>query len=330
MFPCEMARYIAGFPAEARKSGPLRWSSSRSYPGLGSDRSRFSISEHSAGISWPRPVPPGAAAELDAAADARLEVPRAAAAADARLGVPDAAVGPPEGVVAAPVLLSAASGVVAAVVKPDAAVQGVEPAGQTLQALPRVSPAKKRPLVFAPFQAFSGHAGLRRRTPAPSATWPGWSQICFQGSASHSGWSRSEPVPSLSAFSASRQLRYQAPVQPAMSSSGSSPICGRGQVWHPGWLRPERDPSYPARPPCSPRYPFPFEQEAQLRSGSPEGRYLASGSSFPAPVCPAGFLSPAGRPLLVASWFSVAGSRSAVWSPSLAAVASSWWTWTSR
>jgi hypothetical protein len=181
MFPCEMARYIAGFLAEARKSGPLRWSSSRSDLGLRADRSRFSISEHSADISWPLPVPPDAAAGPDAAeaaADGRLEVPGAAAEPDAVAEVPGAAaVGPLEGV-AAPVLLSAASDVAAAGVKPGVGVQRGRPAAQALQAPLRVSLAEKRPLVFAPFQAFSGHPRLRHRTPAPR---PGWSQICFQG-----------------------------------------------------------------------------------------------------------------------------------------------------
>jgi hypothetical protein len=99
---------------------------------LRSDRSRFSISEHSAGISWPLPVPLVAAAEPDAAAaaaDARLEVPGAAAGPDAVAEVPGAAaeaVRPLEGV-ATPALLSAASDVAAAV-KPGVGVQRVGPA----------------------------------------------------------------------------------------------------------------------------------------------------------------------------------------------------------
>lgn len=184
MFPCEMARYIAGFPPEARKSGSLRWSSSRSDPGLRSDRSRFSTSEHSAGISSPLPVPRVSAAAPDvaaaAAADARLEVPDAVAEVP---GAAAEAVAPLEGV-AAPALLSAASDVAAAaavVVKPGVGVQRVGPAAQALRALLRVSLAEKRPLVFAPIQAFSGHPRLRHRTPAPPATRPGSSQICFQG-----------------------------------------------------------------------------------------------------------------------------------------------------
>lgn len=175
MFPCEMARYIAGFPPEARKSGSLRWSSSRSDPGLRSDRSRFSISEHSAGISWPLPVPLVAAAEPDAAAaaaaDARLEVPGAAAGPDAAAEVPRAAAeaARPLEEVAAPALLSAASdvAVAAAAVKPGVGVQRVGPAAWALQALLRVSLAEKRLLVFAPIQAFSRHPRLRHRTPAP-------------------------------------------------------------------------------------------------------------------------------------------------------------------
>jgi hypothetical protein len=123
MFPCEMARYIAGFPAEARKSDPLRWSSSRSYPGLRSDETRLSISEHAAGISWPLPAPPVAAAEPDGvvAADARLEAP-GAAGPDAVAEAPGAAAGPLERV-AAPVLLCAAPDVAAAVVKPGVGVR---------------------------------------------------------------------------------------------------------------------------------------------------------------------------------------------------------------
>jgi hypothetical protein len=105
---------------------------------LRSDRSRFSISEHSAGISWPLPVP-RVAAEPDAAAaaaDARLEVPDAVAEVPgAAAEVPGAAaeaVRPREGV-AAPALLSAASDVAAAaaaaaVVKPGVGVQRVGPA----------------------------------------------------------------------------------------------------------------------------------------------------------------------------------------------------------
>ena len=128
-------------------------------------------------------MPPDAAAGPDAAeaaADARLEAPGAAAEPDAVAEVPGAAaVGPLEGV-AAPVLLSAASDVAAAAgVKPGVGVQRVGAAAWALQAPPWVSLAEKRLLVFAPFQAFSGYP--LRRTPAPPATWPGWSQICFQG-----------------------------------------------------------------------------------------------------------------------------------------------------
>jgi len=158
-------------------------------------------------------VPQVAAAEPDAAAaaaDARLEVPGAAAGPDAVAEVPGAAA--------------------EAVVKPGVGVQRVGPAAQALWALLRVSLAEKRPLVFAPIQAFSGHPRLRHRTPAPPATRPGSSQICCQGQASRSGWSRPEPVPSLSAFSAYRLLRYRTPDLPAtlLSSSGSSPICCQG------------------------------------------------------------------------------------------------------
>jgi hypothetical protein len=146
---------------------------------LRSDRSRFSISEHSGGISSPLPGPRVAAAAPDAVAEApgaAAEVPDAAAVAP---GAAAEAVRPLEGA-AAPVLLSAASDVVAAVVvKPGVGVQRGRPAGWALQAPPRVSLAEKRPLVFAPFQAFSGYP--RRRTPSPPATRPDWSQICFQG-----------------------------------------------------------------------------------------------------------------------------------------------------
>jgi hypothetical protein len=119
-------------------------------------------------------VPRVAAAEPDAAAEV--------AAPDARLEVPGAeVVGPPEGV-AAPALLPAASDVAAAaMVKPGVGVQRVGPAAWALEAPPWVSLAEKRPLVFAPFQAFWGHPRLRRRTPAPPAARPGWSQIYFQG-----------------------------------------------------------------------------------------------------------------------------------------------------
>src|ERR1700724_2828810 len=116
MFPCEMARYIAGFPQEARKSGPRRWSFSRSDPGLRSDRSRFSISEHSAGISSLLPVPRVAAAEPDAVAAGRG----------------------PRGGVAAPALLSAAGDVAAAVGEPGVGVRRVGLAAWALQAPPWV------------------------------------------------------------------------------------------------------------------------------------------------------------------------------------------------
>jgi hypothetical protein len=140
---------------------------------------RFSTSDYSAGISWP----PLQALRVSAVAEL-LAV--AVAEPDARSGEPAAvaeAVGLLEGV-AAPASLSAAPDVAAAavVVKPGVGVQRVRPAAWALQARPRVSLVAKRPLVFARFQAFSGHPRRRHRTPAPPATWPGWSsQICFQG-----------------------------------------------------------------------------------------------------------------------------------------------------
>ena len=123
MFPCEMARYIAGFSREARKSGRFRWlyhptrpasnvCTSTTHPQLSrygqtpktiagqtADRgltgSVLSISEHSAGIFWQQPAAPDAAAE---------QLVAAAVAPDGRSGAPDAvaAAGPPEEVAARP------------------------------------------------------------------------------------------------------------------------------------------------------------------------------------------------------------------------------------
>src|SRR5271166_1719462 len=95
MFPCEMARYIALFPREARKYGPFWRPSSGQIPRLtavaveryqgrrqrpvrppsGPDRVRFSISGYSPDIFWPEPVwpePVSAAAEAEVAAAAAV------------------------------------------------------------------------------------------------------------------------------------------------------------------------------------------------------------------------------------------------------------------
>src|SRR5580692_8735693 len=106
MFPCEMARYIAGFSPEARKSGVSR-SRPRSDPEVEVQPGRFSISDCSAGISWPQRALRVSAAEL-----AAVE----AAVPGGRPGPPDAAaeaVGRLEEV-GAPALLSALPDVAAA------------------------------------------------------------------------------------------------------------------------------------------------------------------------------------------------------------------------
>src|ERR1700688_4787015 len=146
MFPCEMARYIAGFPREARKYGPFRPPEANRFlaaprgfaaarpardqaPDWGLTGSDFSILRRSADISWlPRVLPE---AELAAAA---------VAAPDGRPGPPDAAGAAvePTGAVAAPVLLSAALGAVEAAAQPGVRVQRVRPAA-ALQAPQRVS-----------------------------------------------------------------------------------------------------------------------------------------------------------------------------------------------
>jgi hypothetical protein len=86
MLPCEMARYIAGFSQEARKSGRLsryRRYAVRSDPNIGLTGAVISISQRSAGISSP-PLAPGAP-EAE---------PAAAAVAGGRSGAQAAAVAP--------------------------------------------------------------------------------------------------------------------------------------------------------------------------------------------------------------------------------------------
>ena len=60
---------------------------------------------------------------------------------------------------------------------------------------------------------------------------------------------------------------------------------------------PHLDRSYPARHPCSPRYPCLLEQGAPFRSGCRAEHYLTSDSPLLAPVHPAGSLFPAGSQL---------------------------------
>src|SRR6266700_5760926 len=91
MFPCEMARCIAGFQPEARKYGPVLAALAANIrcpvrPGLGSDRAAFSISEHLADISWLPPAPPVAAVVRPVAAEAAEVAP------DGRPGAPAAGV----------------------------------------------------------------------------------------------------------------------------------------------------------------------------------------------------------------------------------------------
>jgi hypothetical protein len=171
-----MARYIAGFSREARKSGRFRWfhhPSRRAYgvwtstthpqlsrygqtpktiPGQTADGdltgSVLSISEHSADIFWQQQAAPAAAAE---------QLVAAAVAPDGRSGGPDAvvAVGPPEGVAVRPfgavaVLASPSAepdaAVVAAAAQPGVVAQPVEfaaeasarPAGPALEARLRI------------------------------------------------------------------------------------------------------------------------------------------------------------------------------------------------
>jgi hypothetical protein len=114
MFPCEMARYIAGFPREARKYGQFLTPRQRANtaphrsgcrviedederparPHRGLTGPVFSISGYSPDISWPVPV--SAEPVLVAAA----EQAEAAAAADAPLGLVAGAARPAEVVAA--------------------------------------------------------------------------------------------------------------------------------------------------------------------------------------------------------------------------------------
>ena len=88
MFPCEMARYIAGFQREARKYGPVLGALAANIrPRPGSDRSAFSISEHSAGISSLPPALPVAAGVRPVAVGAAEVAP------DGLSGAPAAAAG---------------------------------------------------------------------------------------------------------------------------------------------------------------------------------------------------------------------------------------------
>ena len=177
MFPCEMARYIAGFSREARKSGASRRSSSRSDPELRSDRVRFSISDCSAGISWPLPARPVAAAEPARGGGGRATLghrtrrrrwgrPRGRRGARRRPCYPRRRMWRRR--------WSA---------KPGVGFNVWRPAVWALQAQPRVSltVAGRNVLWFSPhFKRFRATRG--DRTPAPPETRPGSSSpICFQG-----------------------------------------------------------------------------------------------------------------------------------------------------
>src|SRR5437870_4068518 len=93
MFPCEMARCIAGFQPEARKYEPVLGALAANIrcpvrPGLGSDRAALSIPEHLADISWLPPVAavvrPVAAEVAEVAPDGRSGAPAAGVAAGQR------------------------------------------------------------------------------------------------------------------------------------------------------------------------------------------------------------------------------------------------------
>jgi hypothetical protein len=214
MFPCEMARYIAGFPREARKYGRFRPPKANRFlaaprgfaaarpardqaPDWGLTGSDFSILRRSADISWlPRVLPE---AELAAAA---------VAAPDGRPGPPDAAgaAAEPAGAVAAPVLLSAALGAVEAAAQPGVRVQRVRPAAWALQAPQRVSLAE-------------GSADLAFACPR-----------VFQGSALHCPLSAglpAVPTDSFPAFSGCPRPRHQT-QPPSPPETSSWPICYQG------------------------------------------------------------------------------------------------------
>src|SRR5712664_4046828 len=164
MFPCEMARYIAGFSREARKSGRFRWlyhptrpasnvCTSTTHPQLSrygqtpktiagqtADRgltgSVLSISEHSAGIFWQQPAAPDAAA---------VQLVAAAVAPDGRSGAPDAvaAAGPPEGVAVPP--FGAVAVLASPSAEPDAAGVAAAQPGVVAQPVEFAAEASARP-----------------------------------------------------------------------------------------------------------------------------------------------------------------------------------------
>jgi hypothetical protein len=243
MLPCEMARYIAGFPAEARKSGQfvgppanrpspgrannLTRSGVRSDPGRGLTGFVFSISEHSAGISWLQPAQPAAAeAELvvaavaEAAPDGRSGELAAAAAA--------VAAGPAEAVAAQASRSAEPDAAAVAVVQPGVVAPLAEsaasarPAERALKALQRVWAATTAGVVEPP-----SFAPLPERSTLPPAPAPN-----RQLSADPRHLSvdpREVPADSFPAFSGHQRLRHQTPPPPETSSLGSSsPIYFQG------------------------------------------------------------------------------------------------------